>query len=63
VQPYSSNIEETILGTLRRSPRTVQDLSSVLGLHANEVNKYLAVLEERGAIKQLHQKRGVFYTV
>ncbi|OPX32400.1 MAG: radical SAM protein [Gemmatimonadaceae bacterium 4484_173] len=63
VPSYSSNIEETILGTVRRRPCTVQDLSAVLGLHVNEVNKYLAVMEEQGAIKQLHQKRGVFYTV
>ncbi len=62
VASYSSNIEETILGTVRRRPCTVQDLSSVLGIHVNEVNKYLAVMEKQGTIKRMRQKRGVFFT-
>ncbi len=58
---YSPNIEETILGTIQRRPCTVQDLSTVLGIHVNEVNKYLAVLEGRKVIRSIRETRGLFY--
>ncbi|MCK5132775.1 MAG: radical SAM protein [Candidatus Sabulitectum sp.] len=63
VSSYKSNIEETILGTIRRRPCTVQDLSAVLGIHVNEVNKYLAVLEGRGIVRSTRGNRGLFYSV
>lgn len=63
IASYSSNIEETILGTIRRRPCTLEDLSTVLGIHVNEVNKYLAVLEERGTIRNIRQERGLFYAI
>lgn len=63
VASYSSNIEETILGTVKRRPCTVQDLSAILGIHVNEVNKYLSVLEEQGVVRTVREERGLFYTV
>ncbi len=63
VPSYSSDVEGIILGTIKRRPCTLQDLSAVLGIHVNELNKYLAVLEEQGSVKQIHQKRGVFYAL
>ncbi|MCK5841276.1 MAG: radical SAM protein [Candidatus Sabulitectum sp.] len=63
VSSYSSNIEETILGTIQRRPCTVQDLSTVLGIHVNEVNKYLAVLEGRKIVRSIRETRGLFYAV
>ena len=53
---YKKDIEEEILRTLKRRPLTVEDLSSFLGLHQNEVIKYITVLEEKEKIKsQFHR--------
>ncbi|MFO7915717.1 MAG: radical SAM protein, partial [Candidatus Krumholzibacteriales bacterium] len=58
---YRPDIESAILGTISRRPCTVDDLSDILGLHMNEVNKYLDVLEEEGKIESVRESRGVFY--
>jgi DNA-binding transcriptional ArsR family regulator len=58
---YRTDIESAILETIDRRPCTLDDLCRILGLHANEVNKYLAVLEEGDKIKTVEQDRGVFY--
>jgi hypothetical protein len=36
-------------------------LIRVLGLHGNEINKYLDVLEAEGRIESIRQERGFFY--
>jgi len=61
LKSYRQDIETAILETIARRPCTVDDLSQILGLHVNEVNKYLGVLEEEKRIKQVKQARGVFY--
>jgi hypothetical protein len=33
----------------------------MLGLHINEINKYLDVLESENKIEAVRQERGVFY--
>jgi wyosine [tRNA(Phe)-imidazoG37] synthetase (radical SAM superfamily) len=58
---YRTDTEAAILGTIARRPCTVKDLSEILGLQINEVNKYLDVLEADGKIKIVKQKRGFFY--
>ncbi len=58
---YRPDVESAILGTISRRPCTVDDLSDILGLHMNEVNKYLDVLEEEGKIESVRESRGVFY--
>ena len=35
----------------------------ILGMHANEVNKYLSTLEEDGHIEVSRQERGIFYQI
>jgi len=35
----------------------------ILGIHINEINKYLAVLEEEKKIETIRQERGVFYQI
>lgn len=60
IASYNNNIEDTILQTVRRRPCTVEDLSSVLGLHQNEVNKYINAMLQSKKIKQLKMKRGLF---
>lgn len=58
---YRTDTESAILGTIARRPCTLKDLSEILGLQINEVNKYLDVLEADGKIKIVKQKRGFFY--
>lgn len=58
---YRTDVESAILETLSRRPCTLQDMEKILGLHINEINKYLGVLEEAGKIETTQQERGVFY--
>jgi wyosine [tRNA(Phe)-imidazoG37] synthetase (radical SAM superfamily) len=60
---YRQDIESTILETIFRRPCTLEDLSKILGLHINELNKYLDVLEGDHKIKTNPQDRGVFYQI
>ncbi len=58
---YRTDIENVILETLSRRPCTLGDLEKILGMHINEINKYLGVLEESEKIETLEQDRGTFY--
>jgi wyosine [tRNA(Phe)-imidazoG37] synthetase (radical SAM superfamily) len=58
---YRHDLENTIMETLIRRPCTLEDLEKILGLHLNEINKYLGVLEETGKIEVTHLERGTFY--
>lgn len=59
---YKGDIESAILGTIARRPCTVDDLHAFLGIHINEINKYLGVLEAKGQIRSETLERGVFFT-
>ncbi len=61
VTSYRKDTESAILETIRRRPCTPEDLKAILGLHVNEINKYLSVLEGKGKIKSVLRPRGVFY--
>ena len=63
IQSYRKDIEATILETIYRRPCTLEDLTKILGLHMNEVNKYLDVLEADNKVESSHQKRGIFYQI
>ena len=63
IQSYRKDAESAILGTITRRPCTVDDLVKILGLHINEINKYLDVLEAEGKIETIWQDRGIFYQV
>ncbi|RLD40075.1 MAG: radical SAM protein, partial [Bacteroidetes bacterium] len=41
VKSYKLDIEESILATINRRPCTLDDLRLILGIHINEINKYL----------------------
>lgn len=60
---YREDAEDAILETIKRRPCTLMDLSSILGMHINEVNKYLDVLEADGKISVSRQERGLFYSL
>ena len=61
IKTYRSDKETAILETIARRPCTVEDLISLLGLHVNEINKYLDVLEAEHRIRSVKQERGIFY--
>ena len=61
IKSYREDTESAILGTISRRPCTLDDLIRILGLHVNEINKYLDVLEADGKIMPMRQERGIFY--
>jgi len=61
LQSYRHDTESAILGTIARRPCTLDDLVKILGMHINEVNKYLDVLEHENKIELVRKDRGVFY--
>ncbi len=63
IPSYRSDAETAILETISRRPCTIEDLIKILGIHINEINKYLAVLEEEKKIETIRQERGVFYQI
>ena len=63
IQSYRKDTESAILETIARRPCTLDDLSKILGVHINEINKYLSVLEEEDKISPVSQDRGVFYRI
>ncbi len=63
IQSYRKDAETAIVETIARRPCTLVDLSKILGLHVNEINKYLDVLEAEKKIEVVHLKRGHFYQI
>ncbi len=63
IKSYRKDTESAILETIVRRPCTASDLSDILGIHINEVNKYLDVLAADKKIEAVEQDRGVFYQV
>lgn len=60
---YRDDKESAILETISRRPCTIQDLRNIMGLHINEINKYLDVLEEEGKVTTDFGERGIFYRI
>lgn len=63
VASYNVEVESSILQTIKRRPCTVEDLSATLGLHPNEINKYIETLLSRKMIYSEILARGVFFKV
>ncbi len=59
---YKKDVEGTILAMVKRRPATVADIANFLGLHQNEVIKYIEVLEKKSKIKnKLYDNRRYYY--
>lgn len=63
IKSYREDFESAILETIQRRPCTLADLGKILGLHINEINKYLDVLESDSKIETIREKRGIFYKI
>ena len=61
IPSFSQDVRESILGTIKRRPCTIDDLSRILGLHPNEVRKYIDPLLAEGLITEERETRGIFY--
>lgn len=61
IESYSGDIETAILETIARRPCTLDDLHTFLGMHRNEINKYLGPLEANNKIVTVNLERGTFY--
>jgi len=61
IPSYHKDVASAILETIARRPCTLDDLHRLLGLHPNEINKYLGTLETEGRITTQGLARGVFY--
>ena len=60
-QSFRKDIENAIVETISRRPCTLEDLENILGMHINEINKYLDVLDSDGKLSTYRQERGIFY--
>ena len=58
---FRKDTENAIMETISRRPCTLEDLEKILGLHVNEINKYLDVLDSDNKIETYRQERGIFY--
>jgi len=63
IQSYRQDAETAIMETISRRPCTLDDLSKLLGMHINEINKYLDVLDTENKIESVRQERGIFYQI
>jgi len=61
IDSYRGDIETAIMETIARRPCTLEDLHHFLGIHVNEINKYLGTLEANNKIETVQLERGVFY--
>ncbi len=61
IESYRTDVESAIVETVSRRPCTPEDLTRILGLHINELNKYLDVLCFENKIESAEGDRGVFY--
>jgi len=62
MKAYEKGMEKRILTLLKRRPCTIEDISNVLGIHRNEVVKYLEVLvDDRRIVKKVHKNQTYFW--
>ena len=69
-RPFSSRAPAAGIGTIQKVLQNllsesvpIRDLEKILGMHVNEINKYLGTLEESGKIETVEQDRGTFYQI
>ncbi|MGE4520004.1 MAG: radical SAM protein [Desulfobacteraceae bacterium] len=63
ISSYREDREEAVHGMIFRRPCTIDDLSEILGLHRNDIGKYLDVLVNQGKVEAEELERGVFYKI
>lgn len=61
IRSFDQDITEQIIQTIKRRPCTDTDLCKILGLHINELNKYLSTLIADGKVSTERLDRGIFF--
>lgn len=51
-----------IMAILQRRPCTTEQLTRVLGLHRNEIAKYIGILKERHKVKKEYRNKEIYYS-
>ncbi len=57
----SENLKESILAMIRRRPVTLKDIADSMGMHKNEVLKYLNILLNENAVKSVAFENKTYY--
>lgn len=60
--PSARANEDTILAMLQRRPCTAKDIAEALGLHINEVSKYIGKLSRTNVIREMPSGQDKYYT-
>jgi wyosine [tRNA(Phe)-imidazoG37] synthetase (radical SAM superfamily) len=62
---YQKDLEQAIIELLKRRPTKKEEMTISLGVHPNEIVKYIQILEEKKIIKrsQNKDKSGVYFVV
>ena len=63
IKSYRNDTETAIIETISRRPCTIDDLTKILGININEINKYLDVLDAEEKIEITELERGFFYKI
>jgi len=63
IQSFNQNIADQILETIKRRPCTDTELSEILNIHLNELNKYLSELIDYNVITSERKERGIFFKI
>ncbi|MFM2483166.1 radical SAM protein [Celerinatantimonas sp. YJH-8] len=58
---YRQDAESAIFETIRRRPCTVDDLSTILGLHIDDIMHYIETLKTQNKVEGMALERGYFY--
>ncbi len=62
---YQKDLEQAIVELLKRRPTKKEEMAASLGIHLNEIMKYLQILEEKKKIRrsQTEGRRGVYFVI
>ena len=63
IRSFNQNIADQILETIKRRPCTDTELSEILNLHLNELNKYLSELLDKNLVVSERRERGIFFKI
>lgn len=61
IPAFSSNLENSLLNTIRRRPLTIEDLATLTGKDEEELRRYLEVLEGEKKVRPVIAAGRIFY--
>jgi wyosine [tRNA(Phe)-imidazoG37] synthetase (radical SAM superfamily) len=63
ISAFNSNLENSLLNTIRRRPLTMNDLVALTAKDESELHRYLDILEKEKKIKPVIQDGKIFYAI